>query len=121
MSELVTLDRLAQMLEKPVQKIYITAQAANAFRCKKHSNNIFVDLDVFQDYLDEVINEEIKLINGKAILEVSENYSKIRRSEEKMKNHLPKELLVEFENTCKEVREKAKKANVDLSKITLVK
>ena len=120
MSELVTLDNLAKMLEKPVQKVYITAQAANAFRCKEYSNNLYVDLEVFQDYLDKIINEKIKNINSKVILEVSENYSKIRR-EEKMKNSLPKELLEEFENTCKEVRVKAKKANVDLSKILIVK
>ena len=123
-TELVSLKELAIMLEKPVQMVYLTAQEAKAFRCKDCSNDIFIDVEVFQNYLDKVINEKIRKINNKpAILEVCKSYDKLERGVIKMdtKNKLPKELLWEFERTCKEVRAIAAKKNVDLSKITFCK
>lgn len=120
MGEKISLDNLAIMLEKPVQKVYITAYKAKAFVSDQHDNNIFVDLDKFRDYLDKVINEEIRVVNSKAILDVSKSYKKIKRGVE-VKNHISKELLKEYDETCKELKEIAKRKHVDLSKITFVK
>ena len=51
----IPLKNLATMLGRPAKEVLEMAQDADA---------IYIDLDIFQDHLDSVINEEIKRLNG---------------------------------------------------------
>ena len=64
-TRLVTLRELAKMSGRTVNEVLTTAQEAKALRLHPGDNNIFVDLDVFMAYLDEIINEEVRVLNGK--------------------------------------------------------
>lgn len=118
MEELVTLDNLAKMLEKPVQKIYQLAIDAKAIVPKQYDDNIFIDVNIFQDYLDNCINEDLKYINNEVVMKVTE---KIRRGAAKNVHHFPKELLDEYDKICEEIRDVTKRKNIDLSKILITK
>ena len=59
-----TLNVLANMVEKPVMTVLAEAKMAKAIVIKEHSTNIYIDLDKYENYLDKLINEEMKLVNN---------------------------------------------------------
>ena len=59
-----TLNVLAQMTGKTAMTVLAEAKMAKAIVLKEHSTNIYIDLDKYEDYLDKLINEELKLVNN---------------------------------------------------------
>ena len=59
-----TLNVLANMVEKPVMTVLAEAKMAKAIVLKEHSTNIYIDLDKYENFLDKLINEEMKLVNN---------------------------------------------------------
>ena len=64
MSELIALNELAKAVEKPVMTVFRMAQKAKAICTSPTDENIYIDVTTFEKYLDNIINEEIKLINN---------------------------------------------------------
>ena len=60
----VTLNVLANMMEKPVMTVLAEARMANAILKKENAQNIYIDLDKYENYLDKLINEEMKVVNN---------------------------------------------------------
>lgn len=59
-----TLNVLAQMRSKTVMTVLAEAKMAKAIVLKENSQNIYIDLDKYENYLDKLINEELKLVNN---------------------------------------------------------
>lgn len=59
-----TLNVLAQMTGKTAMTVLAEAKMAKAIVLKEHSTNIYIDLDKYENYLDKLINEEMKLVNN---------------------------------------------------------
>ena len=59
-----TLNVLAQMTGKTAMTVLAEAKMAKAIVLKEHSTNIYIDLDKYENYLDKLINEELKLVNN---------------------------------------------------------
>ena len=59
-----TLNVLAQMTGKTAMTVLAEAKMAKAIVLKEHSTNIYIDLDKYENYLDKLINEEIKVVNN---------------------------------------------------------
>ena len=61
----VTLNVLANMMEKPVMTVLAEAKMAGAILNKSTpKKNIYIDLDKYENYLDKLINEEMKVVNN---------------------------------------------------------
>lgn len=60
----VTLNVLAQMMEKPVMYVLAQANMAKAILKKENANNIYIDLDKYEAYLEELTKEELSYINN---------------------------------------------------------
>ncbi len=61
----VTLNVLANMMEKPVMTVLAEAKMAGAILNKSNpKKNIYIDLDKYENYLDKLINEEMKVVNN---------------------------------------------------------
>ena len=61
----VTLNVLANMMEKPVMTVLAEARMAGAILNKSNpKKNIYIDLDKYENYLDKLINEEMKVVNN---------------------------------------------------------
>ena len=60
----VTLNVLANMMEKPVMVVLAEARMAKAILKKENAQNIYIDLDKYENYLDKLINEEMKVVNN---------------------------------------------------------
>lgn len=60
----VTLNVLANMMEKPVMTVLAEAKMSKAILKKEKAMNIYIDLDKYENYLDKLINEEIKVVNN---------------------------------------------------------
>lgn len=60
-----TLNVLANMMEKPVMTVLAEAKMAGAILNKSTpKKNIYIDLDKYENYLDKLINEEMKVVNN---------------------------------------------------------
>ncbi len=59
-----TLNVLAQMTGKTAMTVLAEAKMAKAIVLKEHSTNIYIDLDKYENFLDKLINEEMKLVNN---------------------------------------------------------
>ena len=59
-----TLNVLANMMEKPVMTVLAEAKMAGAILKKENAQNIYIDLDKYENYLDKLINEEMKVVNN---------------------------------------------------------
>ena len=59
-----TLNVLAQMRSKTVMTVLAEAKMAKAIVLKENSQNIYIDLDKYENYLDKLINEEMKVVNN---------------------------------------------------------
>ena len=59
-----TLNVLAQMTGKTAMTVLAEAKMAKAIVLKEHSTNVYIDLDKYENYLDKLINEEMKLVNN---------------------------------------------------------
>ena len=59
-----TLNVLAQMTGKTAMTVLAEAKMAKAIVIKEHSTNIYIDLDKYENFLDKLINEEMKLVNN---------------------------------------------------------
>ena len=59
-----TLNVLAQMTGKTAMTVLADAKMAKAIVLKPHSTNIYIDLDKYENYLDKLINEKLKLVNN---------------------------------------------------------
>lgn len=59
-----TLNVLAQMTGKTAMTVLAEAKMAKAIVLKENSQNIYIDLDKYENYLDKLINEELKLVNN---------------------------------------------------------
>ena len=59
-----TLNVLAQMTGKTAMTVLAEAKMAKAIVLKEHSTNIYIDLDKYENYLDKLINEKLKLVNN---------------------------------------------------------
>lgn len=59
-----TLNVLANMMEKPVMTVLAEARMAKAILKKENAQNIYIDLDKYENYLDKLINEEMKVVNN---------------------------------------------------------
>ena len=60
-----TLNVLANMMEKPVMTVLAEAKMAGAILNKSNpKKNIYIDLDKYENYLDKLINEEMKVVNN---------------------------------------------------------
>ena len=59
-----TLNVLAQMTGKTAMTVLAEAKMAKAIVLKEHSTNIYIDLDKYENYLDKLINEEMKVVNN---------------------------------------------------------
>ena len=59
-----TLNVLAIMMEKPVMTGLAEARMAKAILKKENAKNIYIDLDKYENYLDKLINEEMKVVNN---------------------------------------------------------
>lgn len=62
--KLATIHELVEMTGIKAQECLDIAQEANALRLKPGDKNIFIDVDMFREHLDETIIEDIKIING---------------------------------------------------------
>lgn len=62
---LVTLHDLARMSNRTVQEVLYTAQEANAVKLQPGDSNIYIDVDIFQEHLDEIIEDELRTVNCK--------------------------------------------------------
>ena len=61
----VTLNVLANMMEKPVMVVLAESKMAGAILNKSNpKKNIYIDLDKYENYLDKLINEEMKVVNN---------------------------------------------------------
>ena len=60
----VTLNVLANMMEKPVMTVLAEAKMAKAILKKEKAMNIYIDLDKYEAYLDELANEDLKYVNN---------------------------------------------------------
>lgn len=60
----VTLNVLANMMEKPVMTVLAESKMAGAILKKENAQNIYIDLDKYENYLDKLINEEMKVVNN---------------------------------------------------------
>ena len=61
----VTLNVLANMMEKPVMTVLAESKMAGAILNKSNpKKNIYIDLDKYENYLDKLINEEMKVVNN---------------------------------------------------------
>ena len=60
----VTLNVLANMMEKPVMVVLAESKMAGAILKKENAQNIYIDLDKYENYLDKLINEEMKVVNN---------------------------------------------------------
>lgn len=63
--KIVTLYDLAKMSNRNATECLHIAQEAKALRLQPEDTNIYVDVQMFQDHLDKIINEELKVLNGK--------------------------------------------------------
>lgn len=59
-----TLNVLAQMTGKTAMTVLAEAKMAKAIVLKEHSTNIYIDLDKYENFLDKLINEEMKVVNN---------------------------------------------------------
>ena len=59
-----TLNVLANMMEKPVMTVLAESKMAGAILKKENAQNIYIDLDKYENYLDKLINEEMKVVNN---------------------------------------------------------
>ena len=59
-----TLNVLAQMTGKTAMTVLAEAKMAKAIVLKEHWTNIYIDLDKYENFLDKLINEEMKLVNN---------------------------------------------------------
>ena len=59
-----TLNVLAQMTGKTAMTVLAEAKMAKAIVIKEHSTNIYIDLDKYENFLDKLINEEMKVVNN---------------------------------------------------------
>ena len=59
-----TLNVLANMMEKPVMVVLAESKMAGAILKKENAKNIYIDLDKYENYLDKLINEEMKVVNN---------------------------------------------------------
>lgn len=59
-----TLNVLANMMKKPVMVVLAEARMAKAILKKENAQNIYIDLDKYENYLDKLINEEMKVVNN---------------------------------------------------------
>ena len=59
-----TLNVLANMMEKPVMTVLAEARMANAILKVENAQNIYIDLDKYEAYLEELTIEELKYINN---------------------------------------------------------
>ena len=59
-----TLNVLANMMEKPVMTVLAEARMAKAILKKENAQNIYIDLDKYENYLDQLINDEMKVVNN---------------------------------------------------------
>ena len=59
-----TLNVLAQMTGKTAMTVLAEAKMAKAIVLKENSQNIYIDLDKYENYLDKLINEEMKVVNN---------------------------------------------------------
>ena len=60
----VTLNVLANMMEKPVMTVLAEAKMSKAILKKEKAMNIYIDLDKYEAYLDELANEDLKYVNN---------------------------------------------------------
>ena len=65
MKRIISLGNLAITLGKPAQEVLYLAQEGESLALQPGDANIFVDVDKFMKHLDDIINEEIRRINGK--------------------------------------------------------
>ncbi len=60
-----TLNVLANMMKKPVMTVLAEAKMAGAILNKSTpKKNIYIDLDKYENYLNKLINEEMKVVNN---------------------------------------------------------
>lgn len=59
-----TLNVLANMVEKPVMTVLAEAKMAGAILKKENAQNIYIDLDKYEAYLEELTIEELKYVNN---------------------------------------------------------
>lgn len=60
---IINLKSMAELMEKSVQEVLENAKEANAIKVKPNDINIYVDVQAYQNYMDEQINESLKTIN----------------------------------------------------------
>ena len=60
----VTLNVLANMMEKPVMTVLAESKMAGAILKKENAQNIYIDLDKYEAYLEELTIEELKYVNN---------------------------------------------------------
>ena len=60
----VTLNVLANMMEKPVMTVLAESKMAGAILKKENAQNIYIDLDKYETYLEELTIEELKYVNN---------------------------------------------------------
>jgi hypothetical protein len=63
--KIVTLYELAKLSGRQVNECLYIAQEAKALRLQPGDSNIHVDLKIFQDHLESMIVDELKVLNGK--------------------------------------------------------
>lgn len=60
----VTLNNLAMMQEKTVMTVLAEAKMAHAIVTKNGDLNIYIDLDKYEEFLEKLIQEELKDVNN---------------------------------------------------------
>jgi hypothetical protein len=65
MKRIISLNNLANALGRPAQEVLYMAQEGECMAMQPGDANIFVDVDKFMGHLDDLINEELRIINQK--------------------------------------------------------
>jgi hypothetical protein len=56
---------MAKLLEKPVQEVYEISKEAGAIKTLPNDSKIYIDIEIYQNYLDTEIIDILKYVNSK--------------------------------------------------------